>query len=221
MSIKCVGSVLHVRSTAVITAIGRLTLHIPLKTAGSDVKLTCNIFPCAISHSTPYGPMGNGKYCFQWIIHTHSVIFQDDSLWGKKQHTLWKRKCRAEHLTAIILMNYPTCRGAIEDKQWLIVLSWGRGGGVLLPPSLYLTCERNGEWRGWLGLSPAFIPLMIFRGLLPCRCIQSKQSRPGAFFSIPVMEWNAVCMVHVRNSPSWKTNNIRRFHVLLLCFYSN
>lgn len=93
-------------------------------------------------------------------------------------------------------------------------------GGVLLPPSLYLTCERNGEWRGWLGLSPAFIPLMIFRGLLPCRCIQSKQSRPGAFFSIPVMEWNAVCMVHVRNSPSWKTNNIRRFHVLLLCFYS-
>lgn len=162
MSIKCVGSVLHVRSTAVITAIGRLTLHIPLKTAGSDVKLTCNIFPCAISHSTPYGPMGNGKYCFQWIIHTHSVIFQDDSLWGKKQHTLWKRKCRAEHLTAIILMNYPTCRGAIEDKQWLIVLSWG-GGGASSPLSLL---DLWKEWRmeGMTWTQPGFHSTDDFQG---------------------------------------------------------
>lgn len=64
----------------------------------------------------PYDPMGNGKYCFQLIIHTHSVIFQDGSLWKKAKQSV-KKKVRAEYLNAINLMNYPTCRGAIEDEQ--------------------------------------------------------------------------------------------------------
>lgn len=156
------------------------------------MKLTCNIFPCAISHSMPYDPMGNGKYCFQLIIHTHSVIFQDGSLWKKAKQSV-KKKVRAEYLNAINLMNYPTCRGAIEDEQWLIVLSWGGGECCFILP-LFIWPVKEME-NGGNDLDSARLSFHWWFSGDYCPAAVSKANSQGQVLSFQSLWWNGMQFV--------------------------
>lgn len=52
-------------------------------------------------------------------------------------------------------------------------------------------------------MDTARLSLMMFR-VLPLTSLNPKKTVKARFSSFPVMEWNAVCVLHVRNSPSWK-----------------